>query len=113
MGLTKEHIKFLRETKAFKAQLDAEPKPEKPAFDLHHVYSTLSKSEKHQIDTSKQESHHVMRWLRGVRYELENNMSSFDWLQMYARVLGSVDFNDIIEDYHYSIQRHKAREMQT
>jgi hypothetical protein len=49
-----------------------------------------------------------MKFLYSVRYEIENNMNSFDWLQMYSKVLGVVDFNELIEDYHYTIQRQKA-----
>ena len=46
-----------------------------------------------------------MRFLYSVRYEIENNMNSFDWLKMYAKVLSTNDFNELIESYHYTIQR--------
>jgi hypothetical protein len=48
-----------------------------------------------------------------MAYELENNITAFDWLKMYAKVIGNTDFNSVIEDYHYTTQQLKAREKQT
>lgn len=87
--------------------------PAKDSAEMRNIMRYLPRTERHQIETLKQEAAHICRWLKSVRYEMENNMSSFDWLKMYAHVLGTVDFNDLIEDYHYTIQRQRAKENQT
>lgn len=102
----------MKTAKEIKAKNDAQAPAEKPyiftaqdSVDRNNLIKSLTMTERHQIQTLAQEYSSVHKWLKSVRYEIENNMSSFDWLKMYAHVLGSVDMNDLIEDYHYTIQR--------
>lgn len=41
----------------------------------------------------------MKKFLYGVKYEMENHLSAFDWLKMYSKVLKKVDFNEVIETY--------------
>lgn len=80
--------------------------------DYQEAYMSLTKSERDDIDSWSQIEKKVLTTLEGLRYEIENHLTAFDWLKMYSKVLEVKDFNEIIERYHYSIQQMKAKERQ-
>ena len=55
----------------------------------------------------------IVKFLDSISYEMEYNVTAFDWLRMYGKVLGNIDFNVLIENHHKMVQMTKAREKQS
>lgn len=82
--------------------------PDNKDFDYIKAYENLRRTDRYEIETMVQMKKRVEGFLTEFRYELDNHLNAFDWLKMYAHVLGKVNFNNVIEDYHRAIQQLKA-----
>lgn len=95
-GFKDHHIQSLMKILKTRQQVHSEQDP----FNYLDAYNALEQHERIQIDTIRQKERNIMKFLESHAYEMENNVTAFDWLKMYAKVLGNTDFNLLIEEHH-------------